>query len=291
MDYMTHHNTPRLRSIDTKRSWRSYAVLALVVFTALPLPSYAAETTSSLEVESSTSGTTSLILDSSVSVGGALRFGGKNIPSQLKIMPLGDSITFGVTSPQVAQGSYRTKLWQLLTGAGMNIDYVGGSSNGPTDLPDHDHEGYSGIWIKDNRIMPGYSLYENVVDSLNTHNPDLVLLHIGTNDLNSGDSDSLAAEKLNALLGRIFAAKPNVHIIVALIIPRKPPYEDWSHYNALAQMVADSYATDGYHISTVDMNGILVASDYADYLHPAKSGYDKMAAAWYPAIQSMLSNW
>ncbi len=114
MDYMTHHNTPRLRSIDTKRSWRSYAVLALVVFTALPLPSYAAETTSSLEVESSTSGTTSLILDSSVSVGGALRFGGKNIPSQLKIMPLGDSITFGVTSPQVAQGSYRTKLWQVL---------------------------------------------------------------------------------------------------------------------------------------------------------------------------------
>lgn len=287
---MTHHNKRYYERIYTKRSWRGYAVFALIVFTALPIRSYAAAPTDSFENVSGTNNS-GLILDTNVSVGGALRFGGKNIPSQLKIMPLGDSITVGVTSPRAPEGSYRTKLWQLLTSADLNIDYVGRNSNGSAELPDHDHEGYSGIWIKDDRIKPGYSLYENVVESLNTYDPDLVLLHIGTNDLNGGDSDSLTAEKLDALLGRMFATKPTVHIIVALIIPRQTPYDDWSHYNALARMVVDSYATDGYHISTVDMNSILVASDYADYLHPAKSGYDKMAEAWYPAIQTMLSDW
>lgn len=289
---MTHHNKRYYERVDTKRSWRGYAVLALIVFTLLPLRSSAAPSAANLETKVETQGAAlSLISDTSVSVGGALRFGGKNIPSQLKIMSLGDSITVGVTSPNVAFGSYRTKLWQLLTSAGMNIDYVGGGSSGPAELPDHDHEGYSGIWIKDDRIMPGYSLYEKVIQSLNTYDPDLVLLHIGTNDLNNGDSSVLSARKLDELLARIYTTKPDVHLVLALIIQPRTPSKVWQDYNKLATEVANSYAARGYHISTADMSNTLLKSDYADRLHPAKSGYDKMAEAWYPAIQTMLSNW
>ncbi len=288
--YMTHYVLRHFRSTNKKHLLRSYVVFALVVFTVLPLSSYAATP----EVEPNTQDSTpELVLDTSVSVGGALRFDGKNIPVTLKIMPLGDSITAGVAidSQLAYDGSYRTKLWQLLTTAGVGVDYVGEGFDGPADLPDHDHEGHSGIWIKDNRIYPGYTIYDNVIGWLTTYDPDLILLHIGTNDLNNGDSGGLAARKLDALLARIYNTKPTVHLVLALIIQPQTPNKKWQDYNTLASEIANSYAAQGYHISTADMSNTLQSSDYADYLHPVKSGYDKMADAWYPAIQTMLGEW
>src|ERR1700754_4804927 len=58
----------------------------------------------------------------------------------VRIMPLGDSITDGLTVP----GGYRISLWPKLNTTTTKIDFVGSLSNGPSQLGDHDHEGHSG---------------------------------------------------------------------------------------------------------------------------------------------------
>ncbi len=58
----------------------------------------------------------------------------------VRVMPLGDSITDGITVP----GAYRIGLWQRFVNDGYKVDFVGSLSNGPAALGDHDHEGHSG---------------------------------------------------------------------------------------------------------------------------------------------------
>jgi hypothetical protein len=63
-----------------------------------------------------------------------------SIKVTVKVMPLGDSITDGIT----AAGAYRTKLWKNITNSGLSVDFVGSLSGGPSDLGDKNHEGHSG---------------------------------------------------------------------------------------------------------------------------------------------------
>src|SRR5580765_2497013 len=56
----------------------------------------------------------------------------------IRILPLGDSITYGLG----ATGGYRLPLNQLLTNAGYSVDFVGTQTgNGAVGLPDSEHEG------------------------------------------------------------------------------------------------------------------------------------------------------
>ncbi len=63
----------------------------------------------------------------------------------LRIMPLGDSITYGSSS--ALGGGYRAPLWTLLRNGSYNVDFVGTQTNNPRkdgSLGDIDHEGHSG---------------------------------------------------------------------------------------------------------------------------------------------------
>src|SRR5437879_7205666 len=73
-------------------------------------------------------------------------------PPQIRILPLGDSITHGWIVP----GGYRLPLYQLLTNAGYNVDFTGTQTdNGAPGLPDPDHEGHPGWTIRQiNAIAP-----------------------------------------------------------------------------------------------------------------------------------------
>lgn len=209
------------------------------------------------------------------------------LPSTPKIMPLGDSITEGTT---IDKGGYRGKLWDLLVAQdGRQVDFVGSLQRG-TDLVDKDHEGHYGWWMKDD--PSGNNIYDHVQEWLTDASPDVILLHIGTNDMNGGANRFVCVERLDALLARIFYTSPNVRLVVAAIVPMETelsrpqlPYQD-----AIPGLVA-KYARLGKKIYLSDMRSILVSADYADWLHPAQSGYDKMALAWYPIITDILDNW
>jgi lysophospholipase L1-like esterase len=199
-------------------------------------------------------------------------------PGLLKIMPLGDSITFG--SPDRAYGGYRHALGALLAKDGYAINFVGSQRSGIGIIPNPDHEGHSGWTIA--QIKSG-------IDTdrwLEAYRPDIILLHIGTNDLRRGDA-AAAQTDLSALLDDIRSRLPEARIIVAQIIPfRRGPDPAHRAYNAA---IPAMIAAKGALVSMVNMEAILAAEDYADGLHPNDGGYDKMARAWEAAIRDALA--
>lgn len=72
----------------------------------------------------------------------------------VKIMPVGDSITYGKVNNNLRElGGYRTELWHKFEADGLTVDFVGSQSTGPDSLGDKDHEGHPGKtidWIDNN---------------------------------------------------------------------------------------------------------------------------------------------
>ncbi|MCD4689947.1 hypothetical protein K8S17_00635, partial [bacterium] len=94
------------------------------------------------------------------------------------IMPLGDSITDGAAGSTDNTG-YRRPLFLQLEAGGYDVDFVGSLIGGiPTDF-DRDHEGHGG-WHA-NQIR------DNIYNWLVSTPADIVILHIGTNDVSGGD--------------------------------------------------------------------------------------------------------
>ncbi len=197
----------------------------------------------------------------------------------IKIMPLGDSITYGW--PDTSYGGYRRLLGTMLINDGYSIEFVGSLQSGIGVRPDPDNEGHYGWTIA--QIHTGI----DTKGWLETYQPDLILLHIGTNDLEKPDPAS-APGKLSALLDDILQRLPHAHIIVAQIIPfRRGPDSVHQAYNAaLPELVVGK----GGRVSLVDMQTILVPTNYADAFHPNASGYDKMARAWEPALRAVIQS-
>lgn len=196
-----------------------------------------------------------------------------------KIMPLGDSITDGFNVP----GGYRIKLWKDITDNGYKVDFVGSSSNGPAELGDRDHEGHTG-WHID-------QLDANINAWMDSAKPEIVMLQIGTNDILHNYDMTTAPSRLNSLIEKICAKLPDGgKLYVAKITPlgKDYPYQKVSSYNnQVAELVANK-AKQGKPVYLVDMYSVLTADDLADGIHPGRSGYDKMADAWYNAIHGDL---
>src|SRR5258706_8952659 len=130
--------------------------------------------------------------------------------AQTKIMPLGDSITFGYNAQDETHGKdggYRFPLSQLLISAGLNFNFVGSQTNGPANWNYNNHEGHPGACIVDiaNGITP---LNQGGQGWLGLTQPDMILLMIGTNDINQTHSYcgdvSTAPTRLQALIAKIF---------------------------------------------------------------------------------------
>ena len=94
-------------------------------------------------------------------------------PGPVTIMPLGDSITYGLTDP--SGDGYRKELWADLTAADYTMAYRGSLNNGSADLPDTRNEGHVGFRIDD--IAAGVDGW------LKNTQPAVILLMIGTNDV------------------------------------------------------------------------------------------------------------
>ncbi|MBQ9431534.1 MAG: Ig-like domain-containing protein [Kiritimatiellae bacterium] len=211
------------------------------------------------------------------------------IAPKLRIMPLGDSITYCVS----VAGGYRLPLYTLLTNAGYSIDYVGTQTgNSSADLPDIDHEGHSG-W----RITHASSgIYENILGWLDKIDaPDVILLHLGTND--SGESDfSNRIDKMGLLLDRIASIRPAAHIILTTILTRTDNDTRntaiQTYFNPYVEDLVAAHQAKGQRVHFLDMDALCPAADTlsSDGLHPGANGYQLMANAWYPAITNIFAS-
>ncbi len=194
----------------------------------------------------------------------------------LRIMPLGDSITYGVGSSTTS--SYRAALWDRL--AGQSVDFVGTQRSG--QLPDLDNEGHSG-WI--------ISQIAGIADStLATYRPNIVTLHIGTNDMNRNVDVAAAPARLGALIDQILVAAPDATVLVATLVPANNAAVQArvAEYNRQIPGLVAQRANAGKHVRLVSM-AALTTADLVDTLHPNDAGYRKMADAFYAGIQASLA--
>jgi len=203
-----------------------------------------------------------------------------------RIMPLGDSITYDnnhddVENPRPTslRTGYRSHLWYGLKAAGYSADFVGSRIAGEKVEPpfDPDNEGHPG-WTS-------YDIAENVYSYLEHANPDMILLHIGTNDHRT------STRGVESILNEVDHYERNknhrIHVLVALIIDRQVHDPIISAFNNNLRKLITLRREQGDIVTLVDMNGEagLVHDDYNDNTHPNDNGYKKMANVWLRAIQ------
>ncbi len=208
-----------------------------------------------------------------------------DITAAVRIMPLGDSIT----QAENGHNSYRRPLWQKLRQANFDVDFVGtfntlfGGGQPPNADFDLDHQGE---WGREAfAVLPKVRKYAEDV------RPDIVLLHLGTNDIRS--TRFTLAETLDTLgqiIDTLRQVNPSVTVLLATIIPSGD-----SHAPRLQELAAaiPSLAarknTAGSPVVLVDQNsGYDGKADNYDDVHPNPRGEEKMAQKWFDALRPVL---
>lgn len=195
----------------------------------------------------------------------------------VRVMPLGDSITHGLQHP----GGYRRHLWQLSRAAGVPLNFVGSQRNGDPYLDDPDHEGHPGWQIQ--------QLDRYVSSWLRIYRPDIVLLHIGSNNYwRQGELPELAPARLARLIDRISAAAPRAQLYVATLIPSGHNDARVRQFNSTLPAILTERAERGVNVTLVDQHAALTSADLIDGIHPKEQGYVKMAACWWRAMNKDL---
>jgi hypothetical protein len=169
----------------------------------------------------------------------------------------------------------------------FEVDFVGSSSFPSGATFDNQYNGGSGYYArKDNE--PSISVFNLMSGWLSANPPDIILLHIGTNDV-SGNHES--ASEIADILNVIDAFDPNIYVVLGLITNRLDDggiyFAEVSSFNTSVNTMAQGRTSD--LITVVDMEHAL---DYdndlsGDLLHPDLSGYTAMANVWLGAIADL----
>jgi lysophospholipase L1-like esterase len=211
-------------------------------------------------------------------------------PPPLRIMPLGDSITFGIGA---RSAGYRLPLADLLTKAGISFQFVGTLTEGPDRLPPEQahHDGHRGFMIRAG--MPGIDgLYDHARELLGPTGvrPDVILLMIGTNDVRYAyqleSADQRLAELVTLLVDRRTGLAPRARLVLATVTPfrDKARNEKARIFNEGVARVAAQQRAAGNDVVLVDMHGALGPKDLGDDIHPNNPGYRAMARVWFEVL-------
>ncbi len=215
-----------------------------------------------------------------------IRWGYCDSKPKIRIMPLGDSITAGF-SPGLTpnfQVGYRQKLYQDLIAAGYDVDFVGSQTYGSSVADfDWNNEGWQEAYTQEPAGRTAAELKTEVYGLLNANPPDAVLLHIGTYDTYTQNADSSDVE---TILDEIDRFDPEISVVLALIINRKPENPRITQYNSALLSMAKRRIANGDKIILVNQENALTYSlDISeDGIHPTISGYRNMADAWFAAL-------
>ena len=203
-----------------------------------------------------------------------------------RIMPLGDSITRGMGGDPPYTG-YRDDLYQKLVNDGWDFDFVGSQSDGSGF--DADHEGHGG-WKADDILA-------NIDTWLSDSAPDVVLLHIGTNDISAGEPNSQTINEIEDILDHIYAYNSQISILLCKLIPRlETPANEYIRNQELNGLIEDLYDTkknQGFYIYLVDQySAFMENSDWRteymiDNVHPNDAGYAVMADTYFSVLQTV----
>jgi lysophospholipase L1-like esterase len=195
-------------------------------------------------------------------------------------MPLGDSIT----ESSKGRNSYRYYLWHLLIDNGFHVDFVGsqrGVGGGPPANSDFDmdHEGHAG-WRAD-------EILNHIHDWATAASPDVVLLHIGTNDVCQRQSVPSTVSDISGIIDVLRTVNPRIRILLAQLINSSncPPAALDARLPAL---VADKNSQVSPIVLVDQFSGFDPATMTYDGTHPNAAGDSRMADRWFEQLAPVL---
>lgn len=244
----------------------------------------------------------------------------------LKIMPIGDSITHGYQS----SGGYRKYFYHFLADD-YDIDMVGPNSDYPDTFTwlkeevtyDTDHCGYSGYAIQ---YMDETETRQGILETLQegnylqTYDPDIIMLQIGTNDILSAYNDGIT-DRLENLINYISDNTRDDTVIFVSTIPHIDAIEvyDWcwaygdvkfsntpedfnviinnyvDSYNKSIPVLVDKLQDEEKNVEFADIysffeeKGLTTDEYLEDGVHPNEKGYKRIGLMWYANIKNYLN--
>jgi len=193
----------------------------------------------------------------------------------LRILPLGDSITYGIGS--TSRAGYRQDLYNLLTAAGAKVDYIGSLKAGNFEKPQN--EGWSGYTIAQINQMADRSIGSK---------PNVILLLAGGNDILWAGNKPTAPDRLATLIDKLVSKAPDAVILVATMTPLARVGNDIDVYNQAIPPLVKARADKGQKVALVSMAAVL-KTDLKEGVHPNDAGYTKMAEAWFKGIEAVAN--
>jgi len=209
---------------------------------------------------------------------------------QLKIVPLGNSITQGNIATQGAN-SYRRNLWNKLNSEGYDVNFVGSldTDNKGRTFPDasfdHDHEGHWG-WRAD-------EILADLAGWLTGYTPDVALIHLGSNDAIQGNTVGSTLDEIEDIIGLLRNDNSRITIFLARILPLENA--DWNAkvegINEGLDLLVVNLDQSQSRIILVDQNSGWSITDYTyDGIHPNPTGEERMAQRWFNAFDAFYAS-
>jgi lysophospholipase L1-like esterase len=199
----------------------------------------------------------------------------------LRVLALGDSLTAGAGSSHGA--GYRLAFWTRLQEEGVEVDMVGGKSDGPETI-DNRHQGYA----------PGtlHEISAAVYDKVRQYEPDVVLVLAGTDEWRDDRfSPPSFAVNLGVLIDRIFTARAPAKVYVATIPPPKfgRREREKRQLNKLVRKEVRERGERGQAVTLVDAFEVIdPVRDMLDEDRPNDAGYEKIGDAFADAVLAGL---
>ena len=212
------------------------------------------------------------------------------VVGERRIMPFGDSITAGVVYYSGATGDrplipnrvgYRKRLNEALRTDGYPIDFVGSEQAGAAaGLADSDHQGHPGFKTA--------QLTANVGAWLDANPADVMLIHVGTNDLSR---NAAPIEQLLTAITNWQTLNHPVELLVATIIDH--------HADTFWDDVVEDFNADLRQRLETNWPDVTLVDQYAALdnvthmssllrdtvgLHPNGAGYRNMSETWFDSL-------
>ncbi|KAK2624027.1 hypothetical protein QTJ16_006661 [Diplocarpon rosae] len=196
---------------------------------------------------------------------------------QFRICPLGASIMNGYGSKD--KNGFRYGLRNYLIADGAKVHMVGKVSTG--NMVDNENEGWPGHVIDQTY---------NMADHCVTFQPNVVLLHVGSNDMSGNKDVANAHTRLALVIDKLFSSIPGVTIIASTLLPRSDPTIEarTKIYNHNIVAMVNKRQRAGKKLLYVDFSSTWFGlSDLqSDGQHPTDAGYLKMAYVWHQGIKA-----
>ncbi|KAI9886398.1 MAG: thioredoxin-disulfide reductase [Watsoniomyces obsoletus] len=194
----------------------------------------------------------------------------------LRIMPLGASITWGVGS--TSKNGYRKDLRDILDRGDNQVKYVGSQKSG--DMTNGDNEGYPGLTIRE--------INDRSKRELQSSKPNIVLIHAGTNDILRPEKPDTAHERMGNLVDEVLKASPDAVVLVAELVDtaEEKSKDALRAFNARVVEEIMKRRQKGKRVMTVPMH-VHEWGLTGDKIHPNDEGYQVMAKSWASALEEV----